>query len=75
MSKEPISQQAQSGQSTGAAASPASLPDINAETFPFDLVLYQLNRAASFSMFTLPQPRHSNASDPKDAFGINAGFL
>src|SRR5262245_52058020 len=75
MSQETVSQPTQSGQSTGTAASPPALPDINAGTVPFDQVLYHLNRAASFSIFTAPEPSRFHASDPSDAFGINRGFL
>jgi hypothetical protein len=63
------------GQATGTAASPSSLPDINNQTYPFDVVLYQLNQAASFNMFATPVEKRSDVSNTDDAFGVNGGFV
>jgi hypothetical protein len=53
------SQQA-SGSGAGAAP-PAGLPDINAETYPFDTVMHLLDEAAYFTLFSIPAKGHSEA--------------
>ena len=37
----------------GASPPPAALPDINAETYPFDVVLHLLDEAAYFNMYSI----------------------
>jgi hypothetical protein len=50
MSKE------QSYQHSGqASTSPPALPDINAETYPFDMVQYLLDQAAYFNLYSISQ--------------------
>lgn len=50
MSKEQSSQVSSSNTATPAA----TLPDINAETYPFDMVMHLLDEAAYFTMFSIP---------------------
>ncbi|MGH8070039.1 MAG: hypothetical protein ACRERE_33305 [Candidatus Entotheonellia bacterium] len=51
---------------------PASLPDINAETYPFEVVQYLLDQAAYFTMFSTPDSKRSNAAilTPGQAGGV-----
>jgi hypothetical protein len=44
---------------TGSAKPAGALPDINAETYPFDLVEHLLNQAAFFNLFSTPEPGKS----------------
>jgi hypothetical protein len=61
--------------STGNAATPAALPDINAETYPFDMVMHLLDEAAYFTMFSMPARGSSRAilsrGSGAGAIGIN----
>lgn len=53
------------------------LPDVNAETYPFDLVQKYLDRAAFLNMFAVPDGNHTkrvNSSEPSDWFHINGGY-
>ena len=43
-------------------ASSLALPDINAETYPFEMVQYLLDEAAHLNMFSVPDPRHANVA-------------
>ena len=54
------------------SGSPA-LPDINAETYPFDMVMHLLDEAAYFTMFSIPTRAASGAilSPGPGAIGIN----
>jgi hypothetical protein len=71
LQKDPVTQRAP------AAASPA-LPDVNAETYPFDFVQHLLDQTANLSMFSVPE-RHNPEDllltpDPQDWFSINGGY-
>lgn len=59
------------------AAAPA-LPDVNAETYPFDFVQYLLDQTANFSMFSVPERHHPEdlllTPDSNDWFSINGGY-
>jgi hypothetical protein len=64
---------------SGAGSAPApTLPDVNAETYPFDFVQYLLDQTANFNMFVVPEGCHPEelllTTDPKDWFGINGGY-
>ena len=48
------SQQASRSSASGAAPPAAALPDINAETYPFDTVMYLLDQAAYLTLFSIP---------------------
>ena len=59
------------------AAAPA--PDVNAETYPYELVQYLLDQVANFVLLAVPDPRHGESAtltpgDPRDFFGINGGY-
>ena len=63
MSREQVAQQSHSGSRVGGSPAPAaSLPDINTETYPFEVVQHLLDQAAYFNMFSRPDPRCSNAA-------------
>jgi hypothetical protein len=56
-----------------------SLPDVNAETYPFNTVLELLEKTANFSMFAVPVAGHLYRAslDPKnqdDWFNLNGGY-
>ena len=62
-----------------AAPSPASLPDVNAETHPFEIVQHLLDQTADFNLFAVPVPHYAEAAsltprDPGDWFGLNGGY-
>jgi hypothetical protein len=62
---------------SGAAARP--LPDVNAETYPYDVVQEMLDETANFSMFAVPVPGYLKRAslDPKntgDWFNLNGGY-
>src|SRR2546430_5082958 len=63
------------GEGTGTASSPSSLPDINTQTYPFDVVLYQLDQAVSFNICVTADQKRSDGANPDDAFGVNGGCL
>src|SRR2546429_6607877 len=63
------------GEATGTASSPSSLPDINTQTYPFDVVLYQLDQAVSFNICVTADQKRSDGANPDDAFGVNGGFI
>lgn len=65
-----------SQQSVGSAS---SLPDVNAQTYPYDLVQTLLDETANFSMLAVPDPdyaRHATLApgDPTDWYGLNGGY-
>ncbi|HZG50515.1 MAG TPA: WD40 repeat domain-containing protein [Pyrinomonadaceae bacterium] len=70
-------QQVSSGQ--GAGAQTPSMPDVNAETYPYETVQHLLDQTANFSMFAVPE-RHSPEEllllpdAPQDWFGMNGGY-
>jgi hypothetical protein len=58
---------------------PRALPDVNAETYPYDVVQYLLDQAANLSLLSVPDPDHAGRAfltprDPRDYFGINGGY-
>ena len=63
------SRQASAGR--GSAAPPAAaLPDINAETFPFDTVVQLLDQAAFLTMFSIPAKGRSGVIPSRNGAGI-----
>lgn len=55
----------------GSAAPPAAeLPDINAETYPFETVVQLLDQAAFLSMFSIPARNRSIAIPTRNGSGI-----
>jgi hypothetical protein len=56
-----------------------SLPDVNAETYPYDLVQTLLDQTANFSMFAVPEAGYADKAtltpnNPNDWFGLNGGY-
>jgi hypothetical protein len=79
MSQEQVSSQRSKGAGAAAIASPPSLPDVNAQTYPFEYVQYLLDQTADFNIFAVPDPQHAEAAtltpdDPSDYFGLNGGY-
>src|SRR5262245_10768627 len=80
MQTEQHSQQSYSGHNGQGTATPApALPDVNFETYPFDLVQHLLDQVTHLSMFALPDPAHAvtatlTPGDPDDWFGLNGGY-
>ena len=80
MKTQQISQQSQSGHNVRGPSAPSSaLPDVNAETYPFDLVQYLLDQVTHLSMFAIPDPEYAETAiltpdDPDDWFGLNGGY-
>src|SRR5262245_54329459 len=63
MNQEPTSQQSHEERMAAmASGSPVSLPDLNAEAYPFDMVQHLLDQAAYFNMFLIPDPQPSGAA-------------
>jgi hypothetical protein len=66
----------------GASVAPASqpqLPDVNAETYPFEKVQYLLDEVANFNIFALPSVAHREKrtltpDNQQDWFGFNGGY-
>jgi hypothetical protein len=61
------------------AATAPTLPDVNAETYPFDLVAHALDQTADFSLLATPVESHAASAtltpdNPDDFFGINGGY-
>ena len=60
-------------------ATQPALPDVNAQTYPYELVQYLLDQTASLSMFATPDPSFGveatlTPGHPEDFFGINGGY-
>lgn len=77
--EQTLSQRSGSGVGAAAIASPSSLPDVNAETYPFEYVQYLLDQTADFNIFAIPDPQHAETAtltpdDPSDYFGLNGGY-
>jgi hypothetical protein len=56
-----------------------ALPDVNAETYPYEVVQFLLNETATFALYAKPVPGHADSTiltpeDPNDFFGINGGY-
>src|SRR5713226_603084 len=65
--------------SAASVASASSLQDVNAQTYPYDLVQSLLDQTANFSMFTVPDSCHADRAtltpgDPNDWYGLNGGY-
>ena len=58
----------------GGVAPPIALPDINAQTYPFEVVESLLDQAAYFNMIAVPEAGAA-PSYPQNAFEINGGFV
>jgi hypothetical protein len=61
------------------ASPPPSLPDVNAQITPYDVVQSMLDETANFSMFSVPIPRHNESATitpqtPGDWFGLDGGY-
>lgn len=62
----------------GAVATPP-LPDVNAETYPFDFVQHLLDQTANMNLYSLPEHHHPEElsltpRDSHDWFGLNGGY-
>jgi hypothetical protein len=56
-----------------------ALPDVNAETYPFDVVQRLLDQTADLLVYAVPDEAHADAAtltpdDPTDYFGLNGGY-
>lgn len=56
-----------------------SLPDVNAQIYPYDMVQTMLDQTANFSMFATPVPGFQEKAtltpgNPNDWFGLNGGY-
>src|SRR5215469_7793046 len=61
------------------ATTSQSLPDVNAQTYPYDFVQELLDETANFSMFATPVPGHLNRAslnprDTGDWFNLDGGY-
>jgi hypothetical protein len=61
------------------SAAASSLPDVNAQIYPYDLVQSMLDQTANFSMFSVPSRHHAenatiNPQNPGDWFGLDGGY-
>ena len=80
MDSEAVTRRLQSQASKEGTATPSgSLPDVNAETYPYEMVQHLLDQTANFIMFAIPDPEHAEVAtltpdDPSDFFGINGGY-
>jgi hypothetical protein len=73
-----MNKQAVSSQSP-ASSSAVSLPDLNHQIYPYDVVQNILDQTASFSMFAAPDPEHPldatlTPQTPEDWYGLNGGY-
>ena len=59
MGNEQTSRQVSEGGGAAASATSTSLPDINAETYPFDTVQHLLDQAAYLNLFSVPDRQSS----------------
>src|SRR6476619_1154043 len=60
-------------------ASPPALPDVNAQTYPYDMVQAMLDQTANFSMFAVPVSGYDDKAtltpgNPSDWFGLHGGY-
>jgi hypothetical protein len=80
MKTEQISQQSPSGHNVRGTSAPSpALPDVNLETYPFDLVQHLLDQVTHLSMFAIPDPAYAETAtltphEPDDWFGLNGGY-
>jgi len=68
-----------SGQVAPPHVANGSLPDVNAQTYPYDFVQQLLDETANFSMFAVPVAGHLNRAslnshDTADWFNLNGGY-
>ena len=71
---DPNSQQPSSAPAGAGAPPPAALPDINAETYPFDMVMHLLDQAAYFPMFCIPDHGRSGSFNQRVGTDIGANL-
>lgn len=64
----------QPGAQGASAAQAPSLPDINAETYPFDTVVRALDQSADFNIFLVPGTNQPTATDPNEPYTATGGF-
>jgi len=74
MNTQSVSPPSPSGQ-----PSASSLPDVNAQIYPFDMVLAMLDETANFSMFAIPVSGYDEKAsltpaNPSDWFGLSGGY-
>jgi hypothetical protein len=65
--------------SVQAGSNPPSLPDVNKEIYPFEMVQHWLDQTANFSMFAAPDKSYEakatlTPGNPSDWFGLNGGY-
>lgn len=70
--------QARDGALQTSTAAP-QLPDVNAETYPYEKVQYLLDEAANFNIFATPfadhrEKRTLTPGNPQDWFGLHGGY-
>jgi hypothetical protein len=58
---------------------PSTLPDVNAETYPFEVVQCLLDQTATFAFHATPKPGFADSAwlipeTPEDFFGIDGGY-
>jgi len=61
------------------AAQASALPDVNAETYPFEMVQYLLDQTANICLYSIPDKSYKDRAtltprDTNDFFGINGGY-
>ncbi len=61
MQNEQSARRAQRGQETGTAAPASALPDLNAQTYPFELVQHLIDEAAFIDAYAVPDSDRSNS--------------
>src|SRR5262245_51525123 len=66
-------------QSVSPPAGASSLPDVNAQINPYDMVQAMLDQTANFSMFAVPVAGYEEKAtltpgNPNDWFGLNGGY-
>jgi|SRR5712671_2563854 len=62
-----------------AQAQTPTLPDVNAETYPYEYVQRLLDQTANLSLYAVPDPKYRDQAcitpyNPADFFGINGGY-
>lgn len=74
-----MNRQSVSPQRPANQASAPSLPDVNAQITPYDMVQTMLDQTANFSMFAVPVAGYDDKAtltpdNPTDWFGLNGGY-
>jgi hypothetical protein len=67
------------GSAAGVSQAAPSLPDVNAETYPYEIVQHLLDQTADFNLFAVPVPHYAESAAllpdaPQDWFGLNGGY-